>query len=154
MFYSFEVLISTIEPWSISSMGPMVVKISSILCFGSVKIDWVDSATVWRWLGAQIWSGEIKIVDYLHHYWSVGADTLQFDSTNEYFKTVEYEPHRMLQLWDIIWKRLHLWRKFTQPQHLQPLSHRNQRICRLVNFKWTYLGAQMEFGSVLGLGYK
>ena len=49
-----------------------------------------------------MWIAEIKIVDYLHHYWSVGADTLQFDSTNKYFKTVEHELHRMLELRDIV----------------------------------------------------
>ena len=34
---------------------------------------------------------------YLHHH---GADTLRFDSTDEYFKTVEHEPDRMLELGD------------------------------------------------------
>ena len=29
---------------------------------------------------------------YLHHQWSDEAHTLQFCSTNEYYKTTEYEP--------------------------------------------------------------
>ena len=43
---------------------------------------------------------ETPNVRYLHHHWSDGADTLQFDSTDGYFKTVEHEPDRMLQLRD------------------------------------------------------
>ena len=31
------------------------------------------------------------MVMYLHHQWSDGADTLQFDSTGEEFETVEYK---------------------------------------------------------------
>ena len=37
---------------------------------------------------------------YLHHHGSNAADTLRFDSTDEYFKTVEHEPDRMLELRD------------------------------------------------------
>ena len=47
-------------------------------------------------------SGEVDNVAYLHHQWSDGADTLQFDSTDEYFETVEYEPDRPLELRDIL----------------------------------------------------
>ena len=43
---------------------------------------------------------ETPNVRYLHHHGSYGADTLRFDSTNEYFKTVEHEPDRMLELRD------------------------------------------------------
>ena len=46
-------------------------------------------------------SDKIQKIDYLHHHWSDGADTLQFDSTEEYFETVEYEPERSTELWDI-----------------------------------------------------
>jgi hypothetical protein len=45
---------------------------------------------------------EVHNVAYLHHQWSDGADTLQFDSTDEYFETVEYEPDRPLELRDIL----------------------------------------------------
>ena len=38
--------------------------------------------------------------NYLHHHWPDGADILQFDSTDGYFKTVEHEPDRMLELRD------------------------------------------------------
>ena len=41
-------------------------------------------------------SSETPNVRYLHHHESDVADTLQFDSTDVYFKTVEHEPHRML----------------------------------------------------------
>ena len=47
-------------------------------------------------------SGEPYNVTYLHHQWSDGADTLQFDSTGEYFETVEYEPQRVLELRGIV----------------------------------------------------
>ena len=40
------------------------------------------------------------MVRYLRHHGSYGADTLRFDSTDEYFKTVEHEPDRMLELRD------------------------------------------------------
>ena len=43
-------------------------------------------------------SDKIQIINYLHHHWSDGADTLQFDSTVEYFETVEYEPERSTEL--------------------------------------------------------
>ena len=43
---------------------------------------------------------ETPNVRYLHHHWSDGADTLQFDSTDEYNKTVEHELDRMLELRD------------------------------------------------------
>ena len=43
---------------------------------------------------------ETPNVRYFHHHWSDGADTLQFDSTDGYFKTVEHEPDRMLELRD------------------------------------------------------
>ena len=39
-------------------------------------------------------------VIYLHHQWSDQAHTLQFDSTDEYFETVEYEPRSPLELRD------------------------------------------------------
>ena len=38
---------------------------------------------------------------YLRHQWSDGADTLQFDSTGEYVETVESEPDRSLEPWEI-----------------------------------------------------
>ena len=38
---------------------------------------------------------------YLHHHGSDGADTLRFDSTGQYSKTVEYELHRLTELRDI-----------------------------------------------------
>ena len=47
-------------------------------------------------------SGKSGNVTYLHHQWSDGADTLQFDSTDEYFETVEYEPDRLLELRDML----------------------------------------------------
>ena len=40
-------------------------------------------------------------VTYLHQ-WSDGADTLQLDSTGEYFETVEYELQRTFELRDIL----------------------------------------------------
>ena len=43
---------------------------------------------------------ETQDARYLHHHGSDGADTLRFDSTDEYFKTVEHEPDRMLELRD------------------------------------------------------
>ena len=45
---------------------------------------------------------ETPNVRYLHHHWPDEADTLQFDSTDGYFKTVEHEPHRMLELRDTL----------------------------------------------------
>ena len=45
-------------------------------------------------------SGGIYNVIYLHHQWSDQAHTLQFDSTDEYFETVEYEPRSPLELRD------------------------------------------------------
>ena len=38
---------------------------------------------------------------YLHHQWSDSVHILQFDSTDEYFKTVEYEEQRSTELRDI-----------------------------------------------------
>ena len=38
---------------------------------------------------------------YLHLQLSDGADTLQFDSTGKYYKTVEYELQRLTELRDI-----------------------------------------------------
>ena len=38
---------------------------------------------------------------YLRHQWSDSAHTLRFDSTDEYFKTVEYEEQRSTELRDI-----------------------------------------------------
>ena len=35
---------------------------------------------------------------YLHHHWFDGAHTLQFDSTDEYSETTEYEPQQPLEL--------------------------------------------------------
>ena len=43
---------------------------------------------------------ETPNVRYLHHHGSDGADTLQFDSTDEYIKTIEHELDRMLELRD------------------------------------------------------
>ena len=43
---------------------------------------------------------ETTNVRYLHHHGFDGADTLQLDNTDEYFKTVEHEPDRMLELRD------------------------------------------------------
>ena len=40
-------------------------------------------------------------VSYLRHQWSDSVHTLQFDSTDEYFKTVEYEEQRTTELRDI-----------------------------------------------------
>ena len=45
-------------------------------------------------------SGGLYNVIYLQHQWSDQAHTLQFDSTDEYFETVEYEPHSPLELRD------------------------------------------------------
>ena len=45
-------------------------------------------------------SSGIYNVIYLHHQWSDQAHTLQFDSTDEYFETVEYEPRSPLELRD------------------------------------------------------
>ena len=56
-------------------------------------------------MGIYLYEGSIPGVDnvaYLHHQWFDGADTLQFDSTDEYFETVEYEPDRPLELRDIL----------------------------------------------------
>ena len=56
-------------------------------------------------MGIYLYEGsipEVHNVAYLHHQWSDGADTLQFDSTDEYFETVEYEPDRPLELRDIL----------------------------------------------------
>ena len=44
---------------------------------------------------------------YLHHHGSDGADTLRFDSTDECFKTVEYEHKRSTELRDIARKCLY-----------------------------------------------
>ena len=38
---------------------------------------------------------------YLRRQWSDSVHTLQFDSTDEYFKTVEYEEQRSIELRDI-----------------------------------------------------
>ena len=38
---------------------------------------------------------------YLRHQWSDSVHTLRFDSTDEYFKTVEYEEQRSIELRDI-----------------------------------------------------
>ena len=51
-----------------------------------------------RILGKEYHLSEVPLLSERRLYWSVGADTLQFDSTNEYFKTVEHEAHRMLEL--------------------------------------------------------
>ena len=58
------------------------------------------------WAGENWWSStgpNINLI-YLRHQWSDGADTLQFGSTDEYFETVEYEPDRSVEHWDIPWK--------------------------------------------------
>ena len=47
-------------------------------------------------------SGGIDNVVYLPPQWSDQAHTFQFDSTDEYFETVEYEPDRPLELRDIL----------------------------------------------------
>ena len=57
------------------------------------------------------WSADQKLnVNYLHHQWSDSDHTLQFDSTGEYFRTVEYELQRALQLRDILWKPSRFWK--------------------------------------------
>ena len=61
---------------------------------------------------------------YLHHQWPDGADTLQFDSTDEYFETVEDEPHRLLELRDRFRKHpdfQSISLIFTLSQRLEPL---------------------------------
>ena len=112
IFYSFEVLISTIELQSISFIRPLVMKIDYDVClvthsssavppYQSIKVDsgvWYQS---WlRWGSAS----QYNDVSYLHHQWSDEADTLQLGSTDEYFETVEYEPDRTLEHRDILWK--------------------------------------------------
>ena len=46
-------------------------------------------------------SAQVVFVTYLHHQWSDSVHTLQFDSTDEYSKTVEYEVERSTELRDI-----------------------------------------------------
>ena len=41
-------------------------------------------------------------VSYLRHQWSDGTDTLQFGRTAEYYETVEYEPDRSFEPWEIL----------------------------------------------------
>ena len=104
IFYSFEVLISTIELQSMSLIGPLVVKIDDII--ESATQMSVKSSQIRLDHGANkklIWltvSGGIYNVIYLHHQWSDQTHTLQFDSTDEYFETVEYEPHSPPELRD------------------------------------------------------
>ena len=54
----------------------------------------------WISLSSDLGSEKLKFA-YLHHQWSDGADTLQFDSTGEHFETVEYELKRCTELRDI-----------------------------------------------------
>ena len=102
IFYSFEVLMSTIELQSISSNGPLVMEITNDIDFADANLciqsasDGDSIHTITR----DFDSSETPNVRYLHHHESDGADTLRFDSTDEYFKTVEHEPHRMLELRD------------------------------------------------------
>ena len=81
------------------------------------------------WSSDWLLSGKIQKVDYLHSQQCDEADNLQFDSTDEYFKTVEHELHRMLELRDIanvgISSEIHTTTTPTTPL----VSHRNQREC-------------------------
>ena len=103
ILYGFEVLTSTIKLQSISSIGPLVMKICEFYFFRipnrwtnwSIRPHHIDVEIHW------MFSDKIQNSDYLHHHWSDGADTLQFDSTDEYFETVEYEPERSTELRDI-----------------------------------------------------
>ena len=62
-----------------------------------------------RSMGSSDWmfSDKIQKVDYLHPQRCDGADTSQFDSTDECFKTVEYEHKRSTELRDIARKCLY-----------------------------------------------
>ena len=54
-----------------------------------------------------MFSDKMQNVDYLHPQRCDGADTSQFDSTDEYFKTVECEHKRSTELRDITRKCLY-----------------------------------------------
>ena len=57
-------------------------------------------------IGRPIFRCEIDSISVRNHWrqWRDQADTLQFDSTDEYFETVEYEPDRSLEHRDILGK--------------------------------------------------
>ena len=78
------------------------------------------------------WSTDrIYNVMYLHHQWPDEAHTLQFDSTGEYFETVEYEPDRPLELRDILWKH---WDFSSWPNWSSWISPHGVA-CRTMNFE-------------------
>ena len=96
-----------------------VLKYSSVL---SKRRVWAESVHWWRrytsfcdfalwtytvgncqyngWRSANI-IAKIVFVIYLRHQWSDSVHILRFDSTDEYFKTVEYEEQRPTELRDI-----------------------------------------------------
>ena len=93
------------------------------------------------------------MVMYLHHQWSDGADTLQFDSTGQYSKTVEYELQRLTELRDIEYK----WSDFRSESDYTKLVHRLDPVSdfdkiRPLVFKWTYLEAHVELEDIVSMG--
>ena len=75
------------------------------------------------------WS-ETPNVRYLHHHESDGADTLRFDSTDEYFKIVEYEEQRSTELRDIEWK------PFGSAELFRPQPSPQTLFFQIVSFVW------------------
>ena len=96
-----------------SLIGPLVTEIRNVICF-IIQNPWLHSSSlihegVWRWqslpmrlhvVAYRTWASRYIDVRYLRHQWSDAAHTLQFDSTDEYFETVEYEPRSPLELRD------------------------------------------------------
>ena len=107
IFYSFEVLISTIELQNMNRIGPLEMKIAMVMSLWSAGLVESQPTTAW------VCPGQISLAEcstdqkinfsYLHHQRSDSVHTLQFDSTDEYFESTEYEPQRPLELRDILW---------------------------------------------------
>ena len=83
IFYSFEALISTIEPPSISSIGPLTMKIFYFLYLvtGHPVRCHIDLMLHSGFNWSMVWDLRNVMMVYLHRQLSDGADTLQFDST-------------------------------------------------------------------------
>ena len=93
------------------------------------------------------------MVVYRHHQWLDGADTLQFDSTGQYSKTVEYELQRLTELRDIECK----WSDFRSESDCSKLIHRLDRVWNFdkihpLVFKWIYLEAHVELEDIVSIG--
>ena len=98
-------LTSTIDLQNMSSIWPLVMEIDQLLFYRCcVPLVWGHHQH--RHYVGHGWTTtnheNIKLI-YLHHQWSDRADILQFDSTGGYFKTVEYERERTIELRDNTW---------------------------------------------------